>query len=203
MPLFICLSFSKSKSYRLLRNQFVLIQVRLDRIEYFFSYFNLFFYGLAPPLCMLIFSLLTVRNINTFSTTGPTSGTRPIQRKLKRAECVNHSKRVLLMPTTVLQNANNSNARTTDRQMLRMLLVKVLVYTVTALIYSLSNIIIAARNSQSDNVSQVARTNLALSVVGVISTFGPCLSFYLFTLSSPLFRKELKTLFNRFVRTNN
>ncbi len=144
----------------------------------FFAYFNLIFYGLVPPLCMLVFSLLTVRNIN-------------------------HSKRVRSMPTTVLQNAKNSNARKTDRQVLRMLLIQVLVYNVTAFIYSVSNIIIAATTTQSDNVSQVARTNLVLSVVGIISTLGPCLSFYLFTLSSPLFRKELKKLFSRFVRTDN
>jgi hypothetical protein len=144
----------------------------------FFSYFNLIFYGLAPPICMLVFGLLTVRNIN-------------------------NSKRVAPRLSTGLQNGKSSNGRPADKQVLRMLLVQVSVYSIIALIYSVTNIIIVAVTTPADNISQVARTNLILSIVGIISSAGPSLSFYFFTLSSGLFRKELKKLFNVFIRTGN
>jgi hypothetical protein len=127
---------------------------------------------------MLVFGLLTVRNIN-------------------------NSKRVAPRLSTVLQNGKSSTGRPADKQVLRMLLVQVSVYSIIALIYSVTNIIIVAVTTPADNISQVARTNLILSIVGIISSAGPSLSFYFFTLSSGLFRKELKKLFNIFIRTGN
>jgi hypothetical protein len=46
----------------------------------------------------------------------------------------------------------------------------------------------------------VAQENMVNAVVGMLSTLGPCTSFYLFTLSSGLFRRELKSLFCIFNR---
>ena len=139
----------------------------------FLSYFNLIGFGLAPPLCMIVFNMFTLRHIN-------------------------QAKRLRVIPTTNLENTNNQNARKTDRQMLRMLLVQVLVYSLTGLTFSIAQIIIVANASQPKNVVQVAQENLINAFVGILTNTGPCLSFYLFTLSSGLFRKELKNLFIRF-----
>jgi hypothetical protein len=143
-----------------------------------FNYFNLFFFGLSPPLSMLAFGILTLRHID--------------QRK-----------RIRVGPLSISQNTNNPNTRRKDQQILRMLFVQVFVYSVTGLTFSVSLIITTATSGQSKNLLQVAEENLVNAIVGVLSTTGPCLSFYLFTLSSDLFRKELKSLFNRFIRSEN
>lgn len=139
---------------------------------------NLIFFGLLPPLCMLVFGMLTLRRIN-------------------------QSKRNQVAPSTNLQNPNNRIAQKKDRQIRRMLFIQFLVYSVTGLIFSVTVIITTVFSSQSTNVFNMAQEALANAIVGVVSTIGPCLSFYLFTLSSSLFRKEIKYLFKRFIRNGN
>ncbi|UJR14363.1 hypothetical protein I4U23_001359 [Adineta vaga] len=131
------------------------------------SYFNLIFLGLSPSLSMLIFGLLTRRNIE-------------------------RSKRLLVAPVTNVLNATN---RKTNTHMLRMLFVQVFVYCITGLTFSVALIYTAINASKTKNILEVAQENMINAVVGMMSTVGPCLSFYLFTLSSGLFRKELKNLF--------
>lgn len=99
----------------------------------FLSFFNLFYFGLLPPFCMLLFGVLAIKNIE-------------------------RSRRML--------TDTNMN-RKTNRQLHRMLFCQVLVYCVTGVAFS----------------------------IGMISNFGPNFSFYIFTLSSELFRKEFKKLF--------
>jgi len=136
------------------------------------SYFNLIFFGLSPGCCMLIFGLLTLRNIE-------------------------RSKRLVVMPATNVVNATNQNNRKTNNNMLRMLIVQVLVYSITGLTFSVGWIYTAIVAIQPQNIFQLAQQNMINAVVGMLSNVGPCLSFYLFTLSSGLFRKELKNLLFR------
>ena len=140
------------------------------------SYFVLIFFGLLPPVCMLTFGALTLQNIN-------------------------RSKR-LIQPVGVLNTAPNQRSQRGNRQILRMLLVQVFVYSVTGLGYSIPAIITATSADQPKNVLEVAEGNLITAIVGMLSNTGPCFSFYLFTLSSGLFRKELKNLLLRLVRMN-
>ncbi|CAF1068659.1 unnamed protein product [Adineta steineri] len=133
-------------------------------------YFDLIVYGLSPSFFMLLFGLLTLRNVQ-------------------------QSKRLIVMPV-----ANQTN-RKTNNQMLRMLIVQVLVYCVTGLVFS-ATIIYTSMNPPT-NSFQVGQYNMVYAVVGMGSNIGPCLSFYLFTLSSALFRKELKNLFCRGNRIHN
>jgi hypothetical protein len=142
------------------------------------SYYNLLVLGLFPSFSMLIFGMLTLRNIE-------------------------RSKRLLVVPSTNLENPTQQTNRKTNRHMLRMLLLQVLVYCVTGLTFSVALIYTAIGASQPKNVFQVAQENMINAVVGMLSTLGPCSSFYLFTLSSGLFRKELKTLICRFNRIDN
>ncbi|CAF1037391.1 unnamed protein product [Adineta steineri] len=130
----------------------------------FLTYCNLIIYGICPSLCMFVFGILTVRHIN--------------QRR-----------RVHVAPVTITENRQRN-----ERQILRMLLVQVAVYSVTGIAFSVGIIITAVITSQPLNVLQAAQANLANAIIGVFSLVGPCLSFYLFTLSSRLFRKELKRL---------
>ena len=138
------------------------------------SYFTLVFFGLLPPTCMLTFGALTLQNIN-------------------------RSKR-LIRPGGILQTAPNQSGQRSNRQILRMLLVQVFVYSVTGLGYSVPAIITAASADQPKNVLEVAQGNLITAIVGMLSNTGPCFSFYLFTLSSGLFRRELRNLFRRLAR---
>ncbi|CAF3651802.1 unnamed protein product [Rotaria sp. Silwood1] len=139
------------------------------------SYFHLIYFGLSPSFCMLIFGMLTLRNIE-------------------------RSKRLAMAPSINLETAANQNLRKTNRHMLRMLFVQVLVYCITGLTFSVALIYTAIIANQQKNVFQSAQENMINAVVGMLSTTGPCLSFYLFTLSSGLFRKELKNLFCKFNR---
>jgi len=142
------------------------------------SYFNLIFLGLSPGCCMLVFGLLTLRNIE-------------------------QSKRLVVMPATNSVNTTNQTNRKTNSQMLRMLIFQVLVYSITGLTFSVAWIYTAIIAIQPQNVFQLAQQNMINAVVGMLSNVGPCLSFYLFTLSSGLFRKELKNLFCRHNRIGN
>lgn len=76
-----------------------------------------------------------------------------------------------------------------------MLLVQVLVYCITSLTYSIATIISSINANQPKNVLQVAQESLITAVLGMLTNTGPCLCFYLFTLSSGLFRREIKKLF--------
>ena len=140
-----------------------------------FSYFTLFAFGLSPALCMLLFGALTFLNIQ-------------------------RSKRLLVRPVADVQNIKQQNNRKTNRQILRMLAVQVLVYGGTGLTFSIAWMVTAMKANQTKDVVQVAQENLLNAVVGLLSNLGPNLSFYLFTLSSSLFRKELKNLFKQVFR---
>ncbi len=142
------------------------------------NYVNLIFYGLLPPLCMLIFGMGTRRHIQ-------------------------QKKPNTVAPSIDLQNANNSNARKKDQQILRMLFIQVLVYSITGLTFSITIFITTTLSSLPRNAYQLAQGNMANGIVGAFSTIGPCLNFYLFTLSSSLFRKEVKTIFKKITRFCN
>lgn len=72
--------------------------------------------------------------------------------------------------------------------MLRMLFFQVLMYSVTGLTFSVAIIITSINANQTKNIFQVAQENMVNAFVGMLSTLGPCTSFYLFTLSSSFFR---------------
>jgi hypothetical protein len=134
------------------------------------SFFNLIYFGLSPSFCMLVFGLLTSRNVE-------------------------RSKRIAARQTTNVEITTNQNNRKTNRQMLRMLFVQVLIYCVTGSAFSVGMIVTSINPSQIKDVFRLAQDNMIIAVVGMLSNTGPCLSFYLFTLSSGMFRKELKKLF--------
>lgn len=134
------------------------------------SYFQLVYFGLAPSFCMLLFGTLTIRNIG-------------------------RSKRRLVIPGINGETVNNQNNRRNNRHMLQMLFIQVLVYCVTGLTFSVAMIYTSITANRTKTIFEAAQENMINAVVGMLSNTGPCTSFYLFTLSSSLFRKELKDLF--------
>ncbi|CAF1544785.1 unnamed protein product [Adineta ricciae] len=134
----------------------------------FFSMWNLVFWSWIPSFSMLIFSVLAVRHV--------------------------HQAKRRLVP------ANNPNevqnlTKKIDRQLIRMTLVQSLVFGLTTTINSLVNLYYAQTSSATDDAIKRAIKSYVVNASTYIALIGPCLAFYLFTLSSQLFRQELLKLF--------
>ncbi|UJR06894.1 hypothetical protein I4U23_011183 [Adineta vaga] len=122
----------------------------------------------GPPIFMFIFGLLTLTHMN----------------RLKQIRVRTFNKH----QTENLHDRNqNMIFRNTNRHAMRMLLVQCLVI-----------IIMGGPFMPLHDALKIAKDNLLTNVVGYLSVTGSCLSFYLFTLSSSLFRRELIHLFKRF-----
>jgi hypothetical protein len=87
----------------------------------------------------------------------------------------------------------NQTLRNINRQSLRMLLVQCVVIIITGAHFSIGWLYVSLTSNQ--NIIQVAKNNLLTDVVGYLSVTGSCISFYLFNLSSSLFRRQLRPLF--------
>jgi hypothetical protein len=133
----------------------------------FFALWNLVVFSFGPPILMFIFGLLILRHIH--------------QRRQSRGQSISTNQ--------------NQSLRNTNKHALRMLLVQCLVFIVTGAPFSISWLYVLLTASQNSNILHVAKDNLLTDVVGYLSVTGSCISFYLFTSSSSLFRRELLHLF--------
>ncbi len=131
----------------------------------FFALWNLVIFSFGPPIMMFIFGLLTLRHIH-------------------------QTKRVQDGSANMNQNQTLQNI---NRHSLRMLLVQCVVIIITGAPFSIGWLYVSLTPNQ--NIIQVAKDNLITDVVGYLSVTGSCISFYLFTLSSSLFRRQLRPLF--------
>ncbi|CAF1378713.1 unnamed protein product [Adineta ricciae] len=132
-----------------------------------FSFYNLIIFGFLPPFCMFIFGLLTLKHI-----------------RHKTGLC-----RITSTKLTALK------AKVSDRQLCRMLFTQVFIYGITGSIFCLAFIHISMNKSSRKTILDIAYEDLTITIVGMLSNIGPCSSFYLYTLTSHLFRKELKSFF--------
>ena len=141
----------------------------------FYSMWNLFFFAWIPTLCMLIFGLLTIRNV--------------------------HQGKKRIAATTTAPNRENdghSHQKNIDRQLIRMLIVQCLVFGSLSTINSIFQLYVSITNGiMAKTEFEKTRDNSILSASNGSTIFGPCLSFYLFASASPLFRSELMNLFCR------
>ncbi|CAF1206502.1 unnamed protein product [Adineta ricciae] len=136
----------------------------------FFGVWNLVIFSVGPPLVMLCFGLRTVQHIRgSIQRTGATN---------------------------VAVRTENQRRKTTDRQLIQMMFVQCVIFMLTASLPSVQFIYTSVRSSLVIDDLQSAKDNLFYNVCGFVSLTVPCLSFYLFTLSSKLFRCELMKLFN-------
>ncbi|CAF3544994.1 unnamed protein product [Adineta steineri] len=131
---------------------------------------------------MLTFGLLTIRNIR-----------QTVKRVLP------NNIPIQAQPQT--QNILQQGQKATDRQLIQMMLMQCTFFILTS---SPNVVYFFYSTAISDGVVsalQAARLNMFMSMANYVALTGPCMSFYIFTLSSQLFRRELILLFRRLWRT--
>ncbi|UJR13193.1 hypothetical protein I4U23_000215 [Adineta vaga] len=120
------------------------------------NYSLLVFYSLLPPLSMLLFGWMTIRNIRH----------RPM----------------------------NRTVNVKDRQLTLMLIVQVFLFQILSLPIAIQRIYSYITIDQIKSLEQKQIENFVLEVVNYAAFTNTITSFYMFTLTGSLFRKELKSL---------
>lgn len=137
---------------------------------------NLIVFSTGPPVVMLIFGSLTIRHL---------------RETVKRIEP--QKQLISINPAAVRPRRH----KTTDRQLIRMMIFQCAFFSMTSSLISISWIYTAVKPTVVSDAFQAARDDLFVQVVGAISITGSTTSFYVFVLSSRLFRDELMHLFHR------
>jgi magnesium-transporting ATPase (P-type) len=164
--LFICLAYIHLPFYYTLLLPQRTCAFTSSTYQAFYALWNLIFWSWIPSICMLIFGLLTVRNV-------------------RRG-------RMRVAP----KNCFPRHQKKTDRQLIQMLLIQCFVFGSTTTAFSIGTLYISITNNLMMKTDlQKAKDNYLTNILNSISNIGPCMSFYLFTLSSQLFRRQLMNLF--------
>ncbi|CAF0741754.1 unnamed protein product [Adineta steineri] len=148
----------------------------------FNNIFNLIVFVMGPSSSMLIFGLLTIRNIR-----------QTVKRVLPN--------NIPIQAQPQSQNILQQGQKATDRQLIQMMLMQCTFFILTS---SPNVVYFFYSTAISDGVVsalQAARLNMFMSMANYVALTGPCMSFYIFTLSSQLFRRELILLFRHLWRT--
>ncbi|CAF1504498.1 unnamed protein product [Adineta steineri] len=130
------------------------------------------FYSLCPSFLMIFFGSLTLKNIR---------------------------QRRLIHPVV---GGNNRIGRRTDSQLLRMLTAQVFIIIISTLPYSICRLYVSFTANVSKDTLRIAQENLASQIVGVMRYFAHASSFYLYTLTGVVFRKELFKIITRHLPMN-
>lgn len=147
----------------------------------FLGVWNLAVFSVGPPVLMLVFGFLTVRHI---------------RHSLGRiAPSVSQA-------TTAATGTGGASAapdarhrrKSADRQLIQMLFFQCCLFAITASPTSVQYIYTSIRETMVVDNLQRAKDNFFYTIAGFVSLTGPCTSFYLFTLSSKLFRHEAMRL---------
>jgi hypothetical protein len=108
--------------------------------------------------------------------------------------------RARIAPENTQARFGNLN-KTIERQMIRMTIVQTFVYCATTIPFAAVSLYLAVTANWTKNVLQKANENFLFNVTGYISLLAPVLSFYIFTMASQPFRRELRHLFHCWQRT--
>lgn len=125
-------------------------------------------WSLIPSMTMLIFGLLTIRHI------------RQTTRRIADQNNI---------------NARRRRAKFVDRQLIQLILIQSIFFGLTSATGAIGAMINVIDNTYKDPII-LAKQILLVNVLSFIGLFSPCISFYLCTLSSQLFRRELAILFH-------
>ncbi|UJR17297.1 hypothetical protein I4U23_004192 [Adineta vaga] len=136
---------------------------------------NLLIFSLGPPIMMLIFGSITIHHI---------------QQSVRRSGEKNIRPQTLYESIALVPD-RSTRQKAIDQQLIRMMLVQCLYFSLLSTPVSMLYMYLAVRNSAEFDALQAARENLFINICGLLSITGACTSFYIFTLSSPLFRREL------------
>jgi len=138
------------------------------------SIYDISFVGLIPPTLMLLFSLLTFRNLKL--------------RQQRQQVC-----RFVIVNTQLSTNANRKQQQT-DQHVLVILMIQVAVYVSTTTMTSI-NLLYSALTTyiriNESNERKSIETFISF-ITEMLNYSCPCLSFYLFLLVSHLYRKQMK-----------
>ncbi len=129
--------------------------------------FILIVWSLIPSLTMLIFGLLTIRHIQ-------------------------QSARAVAVQT--IANRRQKRTQSIDRQLIQIILIQSILFGLTSAAGAIGGMYnVIDDNSRKDPLT-LAKQSFVVNVLSFIGLLGPCMSFYLCTLSSQLFRRELMNL---------
>ena len=131
-----------------------------------------FTYSLFPASLMLIFGLLTIRNIRR--------------------------SRQQIVPS-IIPISTNRNQRKTTKQMTIMLFVQVICSVLLSLPISIKNICIVFFQYRTKSKEEQQLENFFDVLFTLITLINSSISFYIFTLTGEIFRKELKQIFRSIV----
>ncbi|CAF1065007.1 unnamed protein product [Adineta steineri] len=140
---------------------------------------NLLIFSLGPSIVMLLFGLLTIRHVQRL-------GKRIVPQNIQVQNQTN---------STSLPQEQLRHQKATDRQLLQMMLVQCIYFSLLATPISATYIYTALTINVVPDPLQLAKLSLLTNVTGLLSGTSACTSFYVFTLSSRLFRRELMQLF--------
>ncbi|CAF1302344.1 unnamed protein product [Didymodactylos carnosus] len=125
--------------------------------------------SLLPPLLMLIFGLLTVRNVRSIA-------------------------RRIVPSTTTTTIGVPSRMKNKDRQLTVMLIVQVAFITIISLPFSVDRIYAVLTISLVKSNERQDIENFLYTLLNLVQFINSATSFYLFTLTGTIFRQELKRL---------
>jgi hypothetical protein len=98
----------------------------------------------------------------------------------------------------LVQRAGENRAtRRTDSQLLRMLAAQVLVIIISTLPFCIDQLYISFTSSFTKSTLKIAQDNLAGQITAIVTYFAYSSSFYLYTLSGTIFRKEVGKIFGQ------
>jgi hypothetical protein len=138
----------------------------------FIGFWYMILYSLCPSLLMFLFGCLTLNNLR---------GHRQV------------------IPRIVV---TNQIVRRTDNQLLRMLIAQVLVIIIATLPYSINQLYSAFTISFTKNTLRVAQESFSTRTLGAMTSFAHTTSFYLYTLTGTIFRKEFHKIIQRCCHAN-
>ena len=145
---------------------------------------NLIVFSLGPSIVMLIFGLLTVQHV------------RVIIRRVAPQNMNSEAQlRVSFPPPSQRQ-------KTKDRHLTRMMIIQCVYFSLLSAPVSVYWLYISFKSDVVSDPLQTAKDDLFSNVAGYLSITCACTSFYLFTVSSRIFRRELIRLFKIRVQLN-
>lgn len=141
---------------------------------------NLLVFSLGPSIVMLIFGSLTIRHV---------------QQSVKKvtAKTTQSQGQTVSQPTPAQDHVKRQ--KMIDRQLIQMIIVQCIYFSLASTPISIWYIYDARRINLVIDPIQKAKDNAFATATGIVSITGACTSFYLSTLSSKLFRRELTHLF--------
>jgi hypothetical protein len=138
----------------------------------FLGFWYMVWYSFLPCFLMLLFGLLTLNNIR---------------------------QRRKILPRFP---HGNPITRRTDTQLLRMLAAQVLVVIISTLPFSIYRLYSTFTANWIKDTVRIAQENLAFQIVSAVTYFAHSSSFYLYTLTGTIFRKEFIKIIKRHQNPN-